>query len=415
MAQLVDGRAAAFAMEFEEVFYAPSCNNQDILDLDDKDALFTWNFFAALTIQNACSFDRRVVQPVMGFPSRILVMGKVRFDLPCQSRKETAEDLLAANAESLDISSRKILHAFRQDITQAAQDGRIGVTFYITLQALRRLWKCDVRENERLNKMLKLFGDRAPNSSLVLVSSRISLKYQLGSTVAAAAEKQTSKRWSVMKPLTELAFEKILDHWDDSFDVMSDEYRFAGISDIPSWCPSGKDVHEWEQVLGGKFQPNQAKTNFHIVAAAASRKLYQFWTTSTKATCSFPQSRFSAMACVKKVLRHDRPVKLEENAEVFILGEIVNRSVRILMGKKEQHRLVLKRPWHFVWAADYFLERAVAVKEAITIIAFPLFWRPIKTEVNSGSSRETNIEGYFPGTADGQTPFITITKWQEAS
>ena len=65
----------------------------------------------------------------------------------------------------------KVLNAYRSDIETAANSGLCGARFYIAMKGVRRLFRADVRENERLNKQLKLYGERSPSASLDLVSS----------------------------------------------------------------------------------------------------------------------------------------------------------------------------------------------------------------------------------------------------
>ena len=183
-AQLVDGKAQSIALEFEHIFHSDAAGvrhmqlHADWASLDPDDQQFAWNLFASMLIQNACSFERRIVRPLSTFPLAILGMGKVRHDLPCQRRQQTASRLLAAAAaNALDVSSMKIVRAFKDDIHLAACNGRTGLRLFVALKALRRMWRCDVRPNEGLNKTLKLLGERSPNSSLDLVSSRLALKH----------------------------------------------------------------------------------------------------------------------------------------------------------------------------------------------------------------------------------------------
>lgn len=280
-----------------------------------------------MIIQNAASFARRVVDPVLEFPNLFLGVAKIRFDLPCLERKALAERLLsAARQGGLDLSSMKLLRRYQKDIKMAADCGRIGLSFYILLKTLRRVWRSDVRENERLNKLLKLFGQRAPNSSLDLVSSRIALKYNLGAAVASQEGLRTSKRWSQMKPLAGLVFDKITDHWYEGAKVMTDELRFSGgPATIPSWVPSKETVHDWERLLDPKFQTatgQTTKSSYHVIAAAINRKLFKYWT-ATETDRALVEPRFTAMACVAQVLKRGKPHRLKDGCEVFILAETV--------------------------------------------------------------------------------------------
>ena len=425
MAQLVDGRALVFAGQFETVFYSSVQkinSHNDFAALGDTDKSFVWNFFATMIIQNAASFARRVVDPVLEFPNIFLGMAKIRFDLPCLERKALAERLLsAARQDCLDLSSMKLLRRYQHDIKMAADCGRIGLSFYIVLKTLRRVWRSDVRENERLNKLLKLFGQRAPNSSLDLVSSRIALKYNLGAVVASQEGLRTSKRWSQMKPLAGLVFDKITDHWYEGTKVMIDELRFSGgPATIPSWVPSKETVHDWERLLDPKFQTatgQTAKSSYHVIAAAINRKLFKYWT-ATETDRALVEPRFTAMACVEQILKTGKPHRLKDGSQVFILAETVNRSVRILPGTWQDHRVVFARPWKFWWAADFFLPKVQRMSgngATMTVMAFPVCWRPTEVQNQGGRSSFPCMECFHPGVKNKQTPFVTITSWEAVS
>lgn len=416
MAQLVDGRAFAFALEFEDIFYTAANHvdrHNDFSCLDDLRKTFVRNLFVTMLVQNACSFDRRVVLPTMDFPNLFLVMGKIRYDLPCLERQAVALKALK-NAERFDLTSMKLFLKYREDIELAAEHGRIGLPFYIAMKALRKLWVADVRENERLNKMLKLLGQRAPNCSLDLVSSRVGMKYQLGAAVSGVA---SSRRWSHMRPVASEVFERVTDNWYEGARVMCEENRFGSDTAIPPWVPNSDMIHQWEHILDPRLKPAaaQAKSSHHVIAAAVNRKLFQFCT-GNDSTKKFTQPRFTAVACVEGCLTAGRPCRLKDGCEIFMIAETVNRSVRILPGSWVQNRVVLGRPWKFWWAANYFFDKMQKLDGPVTVIAFPVNWRPVFLDSSTGGDAPACfMEGFFPGTKDGQTPLITITRWQEVS
>ena len=61
-------------------------------------------------------------------------------------------------------------------IRYAAETGFLGLKAYSTLKLVSWLWKPDVRENERINKCLKLFWQRTPNGTKELCSARAGLR-----------------------------------------------------------------------------------------------------------------------------------------------------------------------------------------------------------------------------------------------
>eukprot|EP00969_Alexandrium_andersonii_P179883 7950977-Alexandrium_andersonii.AAC.1 len=60
---------------------------------------------------------------------------------------------------------------------------------------VRRLIKCDARECERVNKAIGLQGDRSPNISLELLSSRVQMKHYLGQALTNDAGANAPARW----------------------------------------------------------------------------------------------------------------------------------------------------------------------------------------------------------------------------
>lgn len=448
MAHLVDGRAVDFAAEFEDAFCTTAnqiVGHNDFPLLNVEDGNFILSFHAIMIIQNACSFNRRVVLPVLSFPNLLLGMAKVRFDMPCSRRRSIAQEFLAAQeGGDLDISSLKIWAVYNSDINQASVSGKIGVGFYVALKALRKVWLSDSRENERLNKALKLFGQRAPNSSLDLISSRLTLKYNLGAAISSHDEggHAPSKTWKNMKPLAGQTFSKILDHWFDATKVMNPESRFGGVSSCKAeseWCPTAEEVQKWMPLLDPLTQRvfpkvkqsqkvskvkvsstssalEKKPTTHHIIAATVNRKLFDFWKDNKDATCQFAQPHFTAMAMVentKASFKPGRPYRLEENTEVFILGETVNRSVRVLPGVWKENRVVLLRPWQFRWAGDFFLEKLQTMEAACTIIAFPISWMTSSSSMTTTSNNDAATLAGFILSKDGTKRLLTIPQWQE--
>ena len=94
---------------------------------------------------------------------------------------------------------------------------------FTTIKAMRRMWRAEVRENERLNKQLKLFGERAPNSSLDLISARLALKFRLGTAGLRQEEMESSKprNWTRVRPMAANVFDTCVGHWMDASSEVS--------------------------------------------------------------------------------------------------------------------------------------------------------------------------------------------------
>ena len=254
MAQLVDGKSVAIFEQFEYLLHCSATSriqsHPDWHSLKPNDQQFVLNFLAIMIIQTACSFERRNVQLCEGYPIVLLSFAKVRHDIPCMKRQALPKDFLNQAAEGqLDVDSMKVLNAYRSDIETAANSGLCGARFYIAMKGVRRLFRADVRENERLNKQLKLYGERSPSASLDLVSSRLTLEFFLG-VVGARQEGlfgTKNKKWSILRPLASTVMDKCLEHWVEGQKIMASTERFAA-SPVPTWCPTNIDVKEWQPV-----------------------------------------------------------------------------------------------------------------------------------------------------------------------
>ena len=111
---------------------------------------------------------------------------------------------------------------------------------YLALKIVSFTWKSDVRENERINKMLKLFWQRTPNGTRELCSARAGLRFQLGPAQNECMQGRALK-WSTVKPAVESLSEKLMTGWGEKDDVLSAADRWAP-AEIPQDHPSEESV-----------------------------------------------------------------------------------------------------------------------------------------------------------------------------
>lgn len=152
----------------------PSCYPVDMdMDGDKKD------FFLCLTFRilckHACQFHRRLAHSANTFPLRLFVLVMHAPHIKCAERKQVATELCllinqlqSDRANEVDTVTAKILQhdIFRTQIQQAAVSGVLGEELFTFLALIAKVTKIDVRENERVNKLLSLLGERCPNSNL---------------------------------------------------------------------------------------------------------------------------------------------------------------------------------------------------------------------------------------------------------
>ena len=129
--------------------------------------------------------------------------------------------------------------------------------------------------------MLKLYGNRSPNISLDLLSSRLALKYSLGAAGASQEQCNLAKnrRWQHVRPLAATVFERCQQGWHGGTEIQRSEARWAQPS-VPEWCPGKEQVAEWAKLLQPPKRPAQQKEKRaadKCLVAVACRSLFRFF------------------------------------------------------------------------------------------------------------------------------------------
>ena len=192
--------------------------------LSHDQAGFLQSVICRMLLHNAAGFERRIVQPLREWPFKLLRMIMVTPDCKCSTRVELADEILSTDDRLLEINVRKLKRTYHADLQSMARTGCCGSRLYWCLKGISMLWKSDVRENERINKMLGLLNDRCPNMNLDLKSARISLKYILGE--AGEGTGKSRVKWSQYKPVAERIRSQCLSCWDLVNEVQSNPDRW---------------------------------------------------------------------------------------------------------------------------------------------------------------------------------------------
>ncbi len=390
LARLVDGKASEIFNEFVILFEHGASYVKNILDgmhpAAQEDRQFITALSAAMLFHNASSFERRILCPLNSFPLKLMKMGRIRHDLKCSERRLVAQEVLA-NVSKLDLSTRKMVSYFREDFELAAATGYIGLKLFVTIRAIRRLWRADVRENERLNKMLTLFGDRAPSSTLELISSRLTLKYALGVARAVLLHLQSKKsanrtdlKWSAIRPLATAVANSCLESWDEAGPVMSADARWDA-PEIPSYVPTKEMVKQWMPLIDPASRPPKVNTG-KVWAAAANKKLKEF----IKTTTSIAQPTMAAICFSEQSQQQTSAssLKLHTGDDMFFQCEAVNLTVRFLRGTwRDEHHPEPLKPWTFVTASELFVEIYNRLNNggvsSLAMFLVPLSWDAVTT------------------------------------
>ena len=214
-----------------------------------------------MLLHNAAGFERRVVEPLQQWPHRLLWLAASPPDMSCTKRVEIATELLQTDDRDLEINALKFRNRFSSALQFMQKTGECTTRVYWLLRSVSMTWKPDVRENERLNKMVGLLQDRCPSAGLDPRSARVSLKYLLGE--AGEGTNKSNAKWSVFRPVAEKVRQQCLQVWDDVCDIQSNPDR---------WMPNKKaDVLPSDEIQKKyqKLKPHLRTTSLsHIWAAS---------------------------------------------------------------------------------------------------------------------------------------------------
>ena len=124
-------------------------------------------------------YDRKVLRVVSEWPYIILIFVKADAAVQCSERQALAQQMLDTKLTDLHVVAQKLRETYGNDITYSAQTGMLSPWLALALNEVKASWKAHTTENERLNKLLKLLGERCNRCSYDLASSRAQMKFEL--------------------------------------------------------------------------------------------------------------------------------------------------------------------------------------------------------------------------------------------
>lgn len=129
--------------------------------------------------------------------------------------------------ENIDLQTRKIRTILKDELNVAKTSGKCPQKLYAVVFAIGQKMFSDVQEMEGLNSLVKLIGNRAPNISLELLSSRISLKKRMG-----IGRRGSDLRYSSIAPqLQDIVMECV---------QAADKETLKEVGAITRWAPPDK-------------------------------------------------------------------------------------------------------------------------------------------------------------------------------
>ena len=202
------------------------------VDLHQSEASWLTSLIAIEILHCASQYERRIHQATSAYPFKILLLVKSRPTKPCRIRQQIASEILRSDDKKLHHVPRKMKHLYGPDLAVAVESGTLGFRLACALMEIRRVWKSDVRDCERINKLLTCISERCPNANLELLSARATIKHHLGSTVAGPETHR--KKWSTLKPVATDLLNQCIAAWDDKTDVISNPDRWSCPDPVPA-------------------------------------------------------------------------------------------------------------------------------------------------------------------------------------
>ena len=104
-------------------------------------------------------------------------------------------------------TTRKIWNQFECDLKRSSETGLCTRRLYAVIRAIAHLAQGDTQEVEGTNSLVKIMGERCPNISLELLSSRICMRKALCQGARGAASS-----WNDVRPLATSIVDACVDH-----------------------------------------------------------------------------------------------------------------------------------------------------------------------------------------------------------
>lgn len=173
VSDMVNGKCEDIMNEFWRLFFTGWENMPYIDDLSVHQLLPVKTLIFHCIAVHASQFNRRILQKTTTYPLRLFRLIMSKPEPPCESRKEIAAELCSFSDEGrvLDGFTQKLLTDadFSNQLLYASKTGTFEEghqELFTLLSIVAKYMKPDVRENERINKLLSMLGDHCPNANL---------------------------------------------------------------------------------------------------------------------------------------------------------------------------------------------------------------------------------------------------------
>lgn len=290
-------------------------------------------------LQQASAFSRRILDPLIRFPYRLLLLGKNPDTSVCTCRIQVAKEIL--ETKNLEINAAKARDLFQADLQFAATQGILKGALRVFIRGIARCWQCDTRDCERINKHLALFTERGPTSSHELISSRACIKHFLGESVNPGASEKRRK-WSEYKPTAQSLLQLCLSSWPDKAEVQNNTSRWeqpAPPEDLP---PDREMSRVYDKLIGIPGQT--ARKNW---AACWNMMINKKLAAASESDTSVSAGSSLVVTIIKK------QAGFQSTYDHYITAEKVRTTRRLVLCETRGDReLWLKEPLTFLNSLD---------------------------------------------------------------
>lgn len=178
-----------------------------------------------LILVHASGLHRRVVEQCSVFPLLLLKLVAAQPNVQCQERLRVAALILSTPEKALEANALKLRKLYPRHLHVAATSGKLPAELWYVLAGVRSMFKPDVREMERINKVIKLQEERAPRITTDLLSARVALKHYMGEGGEGKGMQRT--KWTDFKVVAQKLQNTCVTCWDSKREVLMNESRFA--------------------------------------------------------------------------------------------------------------------------------------------------------------------------------------------
>lgn len=188
------------------------------------------------------------------FPFRLLKMCAATRHTDCLERRTVAQEIVQGTVHSLERNVYKVKQKYLAEFQYSERTGKLSAKLEAVLMGPKTLWNCDVRENERINKMIALLRERSPNISDELQSARVCLKHYLGQVTLDC--KLNKSKWSSYREAVQSLQSVCMSSWDSKEEVTADQYRFSPPAAVPNLISGTAQINKEIYLLNPELKPH---------------------------------------------------------------------------------------------------------------------------------------------------------------